>query len=118
MKVQLHPYEKAARVIRLMAWISLLGNVGILAAVAIPQIANDSPIPAEMYFLGLFLISVTAFLFFTARGIFQKKAWARVCGQIYGVLAIFGVPIGTIIGGYILWQLGKGWPEDTSSDVA
>ena len=63
----------------------------------------------------LFLVIAVIFvlpisLFFVARGLFLQRDWARWAASAYSLLALFGIPVGTLIGGYVLWQLSKGWP--------
>lgn len=112
MKQALHPYQKAARVIRLMGWMGLLMSVGIGAAVLLPVISQGQSLPSFMFALLAFLVFVPVSLFVVARGIFAKREWARIAGMVYAGLALFGVPIGTVIGAYVLWQLSKGWPNE------
>ena len=112
MKQPLQPYEKAARVIRLMGWLGLLFAVGIGAAVLLPALNTERSLPAEMYGVLTVLLAIPVSLFFVARGIFARRDWARWAGIAYGVLSLLGVPIGTVIGAYVLWQLSKGWPGE------
>jgi membrane protein YdbS with pleckstrin-like domain len=111
MKPKLHPYEKAGRVIRLMAWLSVLSFAAIGVAVVTPAIATGHPLPVEFIALGVVLLLIPLSLFVIARGVFKQRDWARWAGMGYAVLALFGIPIGTIVGFYVLWQLQKGWPE-------
>jgi hypothetical protein len=112
MKQALRPFEKAARVIRLMGWLSLLFSVGIGAAVVLPAVHGGAPLPAPMYGLLVLLAFVPVSLFFIARGVFARREWARMAGMAYAALSMLGVPIGTVIGAYVLWQLSKGWPSE------
>jgi len=93
-----------------MAWLGLLMSAGIVAAITLPLVNDQRSLPADYYFIFMLLLAVPISLFFVARGIFARREWARWAGMIYGFLTLFGIPIGTIIGGYVLWQLKKGWP--------
>src|ERR1041384_994572 len=39
----------------------------------------------------------------------EHKPWGRVAGIVLGVLLLSGIPIGTIIGAYLLWCLIGKW---------
>ncbi len=112
MKEAIHPHQRAARVIRLMAWLSVLCWVAIAAAVGLPALSTGRPLPTAMVAVGCVLLVIPVSLFVIARGIFSQRDWARWAGMAYGVLALFAIPVGTIVGGYVLWQLQKGWPGD------
>jgi hypothetical protein len=112
MKQALQPYEKAARVVRLMGWLGLLFSVGIASAVLLPVIHTGQALPSVMYGVLALLVLFPVSLFFVARGLFARREWARWVGVAYGVLSLIGVPIGTVIGAYVLWQLSKGWPSE------
>jgi hypothetical protein len=112
MKQALQPYEKAARVIRLMGWLGLLFTVGIASAVLLPVIHTGQTLSPVMYGALALLAFVPVSLFFVARGIFARQEWARWVGVTYGAVSLIGVPIGTVIGAYVLWQLSKGWPSE------
>jgi len=61
-----------------------------------------------------------ALLFYTARGIREQKNWARIVGIVIGALDILNVPIGTILGIFILIGLlgdeGSDWFAHIQSD--
>ena len=48
-------------------------------------------------------------MFFLGNAVKAHKNWARVIGIIYGILILFGFPLGTFIGAFILSYLIKGW---------
>ncbi len=52
------------------------------------------------------IIALFAFLYFKiAKGIEQKKDWAKVVGIIFAVLMLLSIPIGTILGILIIVNL-------------
>ncbi len=112
MKAKLHPHERAARVIRLMGWLGLLMGAGIVAAMAMPLLHDQTPIPLEFYAITATVVAIPTSLFFVAKGIFAQQEWARWAGIAYSILSLFGIPIGAFIGGYVLWQLKSGWPSE------
>lgn len=112
---QLKLYEKAGRVIRLFAWLSLVAVVGVVIAILIPIMAGGVQIESASIvgpFFVLLLVSLfTYFQFSLGAAIKEHKEWGRKVGIVYSVLQLFGFPIGTIVGGYILYCLIKGWEE-------
>ncbi|MEK6550692.1 MAG: hypothetical protein AAB329_07630 [Pseudomonadota bacterium] len=108
MGAQLLPYVKAGRLFQLLAWIQLLAFVLIAASIAIPHISEYRSVEPRAFFALIFLI-FPVFYFLLGRAIKQHKEWGRVAGIVLGILMLAGFPIGTILGAYILWCLGKGW---------
>jgi len=110
MKKELAPHERAARVIRLMGWLGLLFSVGITAAIGLPALESGTPVHPMLFVVIAVIFGLPISLFLVARGLFRQRDWARWTASAYSLLALFGIPIGTLIGGYVLWQLSKGWP--------
>lgn len=50
-------------------------------------------------------------LHFTSNGLLNHKKWARITTIILGILMLFGFPIGTIVGIFLIYGTTKGWPE-------
>jgi predicted exporter len=117
---KMKPYEKAGRVIRLFAWIQVVAIVGIGAAIAIPMMVSGRAASAPPPWAGLLIILVvivglTVFQLIMGTAVKEHKDWGRIVGIIYGILTLFGFPIGTLVGAYILWCLLKGWEEQPIS---
>lgn len=55
---------------------------------------------------------------FAARGARLGKPWGRTISRAVAVLLLFGVPIGTLIGIYILYQTGDGRWRDGEGPVS
>jgi hypothetical protein len=106
----LMPYEKAGRVLRLLAWIQVVAFVGIVAAIAIPMFAQHKTPPPTSLLVFLFIVFPLLYLT-VGKAIKEHKDWGRTVGIIMGILMLFGFPIGTLIGAYILWCLIKGWDQ-------
>ena len=110
-------YKRAGTVLRVMAWISIAALVVIVPAALIPAMAGK-PMQPKVLLLFLLLMMIPGlfiwFQFVLANAIQAHKEWGRVVGIIYGALDLLGFPIGTIIGGYILWCLIKGWDEEAA----
>ncbi|OGP52945.1 MAG: hypothetical protein A2Y65_05195 [Deltaproteobacteria bacterium RBG_13_52_11] len=112
---KLKPYEKAGRVTRLLAWISGISVLAIAAAILIPLVANPQqaetgPIVVVVIVLALIALFVY-FQLVLGAAIKQHKEWGRKVGIGYGVILLFGFPIGTIAGAYVLYCLIKGWDQ-------
>ena len=45
--------------------------------------------------------------FFAMRGVEAGKSWGRNLSRVLGVLLLFAVPIGTIVGAFVLMRTGK-----------
>lgn len=103
------PHRRAGRVIRLMAWLGVLATVGLGAAVLLPAQASGEAPPLEALSILAVVAVLTIALFFVAGAVLRHATWGRVAGIAYGVVALFGFPIGTIVGLYVLWQLVFGW---------
>lgn len=116
MSEPLKPYEKAGRLVRVLAWISLVALLGIGVALLVPMIQGNHnglvtlmPLVIFLAFLG----AMTWFQFFLGTALKEHKDWARIVGIVYGVLNLPAFPIGTIIGGFLLYWLIKGWDDPT-----
>lgn len=94
-----------------MAWIGALGAAAMIAALLIPTVADDKPLPVEMIFVCLGISALIATQFFIAYAILAHRGWGRVAGIILGLFYLPGIPLGTIVGLYVLWQLIGGWHE-------
>ena len=114
---ELKPYVKAGRMIRLFAWIILVAEVGIILALAIPVIAGRGQFTIKLILLILFSVGSAVFQLILGQAIKEHRQWGRTVGIIFGVLWLFGFPIGTLLGGYILWCLIKGWDEPVAEDL-
>ena len=108
-------YEKAGRVIRLLAWISGIFVLAIAAATLIPLFANRQQAEAGPIVVVVIVLALIAlFVFFQlalGAAIKRHEAWGRTVGIGYGVILLFGFPIGTIVGAYCLYCLIKGWDQ-------
>jgi membrane protein YdbS with pleckstrin-like domain len=115
MAKKLKLYEKAGRVIRLMAWISGVSVLAIAAATLIPLFAKQPQAGAGPIVVVVIVLALIAlFVYFQlalGSAIKRHEEWGRKVGIGYGVLLLFGFPIGTIVGAYCLYCLIKGWDQ-------
>ena len=104
------PYEKAGRIFRLFGWLQAIGFLGMLIGIIVPFLAGNKTIVDTMPLLPMFaLIIMPIFFFKLGTAVKEHKDWGRFAGIIISIIFLFGFPIGTIIGGYTLWCLTKGW---------
>jgi hypothetical protein len=109
------PYVQAGRLIRFLAWLQLVALIGIATAIIVPIVTSGKGMIAQVSLfeaLAIALVLGIAKLFFVlGTAVKEHKEWARKVGIGLGILLLFGFPIGTIVGAYILWALIKGWQE-------
>ncbi len=98
-------YIKAAKLIDFLAWFSLA--FGVLMTLFSLFIVSEFKIN-HIYAL-VFLIVFPVFMFYISAAIKEHKIWGRNSGIVLGILYLFGFPIGTVVGAYILWKLIWGW---------
>ena len=115
--MKLQPHEKAARVIRLMGWLGVLSAIAMGTAVVVPAVAAGHALPIEFAPIGAVILAIPVSLLFIAHGLFAERPWARVAAKAYSVVALFGAPIGTIAGFYVLWQLQKAKQSQPNASV-
>jgi len=90
----------AAAVLNLLFFCGALGAAGLLAT---------SPDPDAAGFAGLaVMVSCLSFLFIilyaaVGYGLLQVKSWARIAAIVLAILVLCNFPIGTIIGGIVLY---------------
>jgi len=120
---KLMPYERAGRSFVVLGWffltitiiITILVSLMIPAMLAVKQspdrvAAGEQPVDiVEPIVILLVLFGVSIFQMYLGKAIKAHKEWSRMVGIILAFLALFAFPIGTLIGGYILWWLIGGW---------
>lgn len=110
---ELQPNEKAARIIKFFAYLQIIAicSVGISRGIQILQKAAVFSLVNIITFI--VAISVASgfiyFMFILSKALNEKSDWSRKAGIVLGVLMLFGFPIGTIAGLFILYWLIKGW---------
>lgn len=102
----------AGLVIQATAWLSGIATLFVLAGVALTW-SQDGTAPSPALLVVMLLAAVlSGTVVFLGKAVTQRQAWARKAGYAYGLLTLLFVPIGTIVGGYVLWQLIYHWGED------
>lgn len=101
----------AGRVMRIAAWI---GGASIAAMALAIALGRDDPERSTGTLIGL-LIFVGALCYGLYRvgwAVSQGRTWGRVAGIVIGVVSLAGFPIGTALGGYLLFVLALKWSDN------
>jgi len=113
MAVKLKSYQKAGRLIRLLGWISLAMTLLVAFVKLIPAFNSGKPIFQIFLNIVLFVLLglLCVFELKVGTAVKEHKNWGRTIGIIMGVISLPTFPIGTIIGGFIIYYIIKGWDE-------
>jgi hypothetical protein len=104
-------HMKAYRAHRALAifYAIVLVVVFVAIAVFIPgDGSGEVPVVGLAMMVGLF-VALFCLHWFVGAGARDKKPWARLASIIIGILALFGFPVGTIIGIYLLVNAIPEW---------
>lgn len=102
---------KAGRLIRMFGWVNLIFTIGIGAAVGISAVAGSESIPDWDWIVFAPAILVSVVFLLVGAGVKNYKAWAKIVGAALAMVCLLYVPIGTLIGIFVLVYLAKGWKE-------
>ncbi|MDX1615104.1 MAG: hypothetical protein R3300_12400 [Candidatus Promineifilaceae bacterium] len=103
--------------VRILGWIHIISNaiflvIGGLVFLLLTSIGMFSGDSEAFGILSVVAIFVTAVMAIVALpgilagvGLLRRASWGRILALVVGVLGLFNVPIGTIIGVYTLWVL-------------
>jgi MFS family permease len=105
---KLMPYQRAGRVLRMLAIFYAVLIVGAALAIALPATPRTSDDIFVLVVLAL-AAGLTVLMFMAGSAVLRHEKWGRNVGIAYGVLSLTGVPIGTLLGAYLLWRLIWGW---------
>ena len=99
---------KRARIARNIRAICLLyvvfGSIAVLAGIGL--LVDDSPLQASPVFGWGLLVGGCAGII-SAMGVLRKRSWGILVCQIVSALYLLSFPVGTILGGYFLLNIGK-----------
>ncbi|MGQ8366191.1 hypothetical protein [Glaciecola sp. 1036] len=76
-------------------------SVGLITAVVTGQTINGQQLSSTND------IWLPVFLLFTSIGVYRKTWWGSWFGYLVSVPFFINVPVGTFLGGYMLWHLTK-----------
>jgi hypothetical protein len=100
--------HNAGRLLRILAYISAAGIVGLGLMTFVPGELST----AEPNILRAMLVGAAVLVYGVYRAgvaVTQGQSWGRFVGMAFGAASLFGFPIGTAVGIYLLWSLGLRW---------
>ena len=99
---------KVARAHRALSW--LYGLIAVLVMVSL--FASHERLDMVGVFVVLLIFGgLFSLPHFTGRGARAKKPWARTVSRLVAVLMLFGFPLGTLIGIYLLANAWNPWDD-------
>lgn len=98
---------KVFRVHRALAWLYAILSVLFIMTFFVGINSSDNNIPPVFYYVLGFLICVSIVHFVISRGAKNGRLWARNSSFIVALIMLFGFPVGTIIGVYLLFNSGN-----------
>lgn len=116
------PHEKAASIYTALGWLELV--IGAFLVLTVISRAMNGTAPMRPGRLVALVFPLMGWFFLKiGKGLQAREGWARTWGIVFGFLMLFGIPIGTIAGAYILINLNKGYgapetPARTTRPVA
>ncbi|MFL6656937.1 MAG: hypothetical protein ACJ8GW_02595 [Massilia sp.] len=102
------PHQKAARVMLIWGCVAVLYNLGLLMSMVDDQIGKNS-YAVSMLLFG-FVVALTGIV--SAKAVREHKDWGRIAGLLFGAGSLINLPFGTVLGGYVIWQLFRHWHND------
>lgn len=110
-------YMEAARLFRLMSLLALVGLL-LMGLTMAGDLARDEPLDGALLLFAGAMAAVPALLHFViVPGIVRHEERARMGGIAIATLVLLAIPIGTLVGGYLLWCLTSGWRDYHDADV-
>lgn len=102
---------KVARAHRAISWLYALVTLlfFIVFLISEKSATTSAFLLVFLFFGGLFVLH-----HFTAKGAFDKKPWAKYTSRGIAVLMLFGFPVGTLIGIYLLYN-SRGWATEQAN---
>ncbi|MCK7472053.1 MAG: hypothetical protein MZU95_15845 [Desulfomicrobium escambiense] len=117
----LKPHEKAAWLIRKIAWTQIVLNILlsflliVMVSIGMEESEEAAADAAELfgYFLGIIAVigGWAGFQLVVGMALAERKEWSRNAGIVLGMLYLPALVIGTVPGGLILYWLTAGWKE-------
>lgn len=95
----------------LVAALFLLGTIVLMiptGILGIVSVVEDPDAMIAMFIvggIGILTLGLCLLYLAVGYGLWTLKAWGRVAAMALAVVSLFGVPIGTVTGGLVLWYL-------------
>lgn len=98
---------KVARAHRALAWFYAVLGIMMVAALGVSDAGFNA---AGVLLVASIIGAAFALHYFVAKGAMEKKRWAKNTSRGVAVLMLFGFPVGTLIGIYLLVN-SSNWTE-------
>ncbi len=111
---RLQPHLKSLRVHRVLSWLYGLIALMLLALPFVARAGEEGLRPrvvAMAFVFPLFFFALAALHHVVSRGATERKRWARIGSIVLACLLLPGVPVGTLIGVYLLRNSSWDPPE-------
>lgn len=105
---------KVARAHRALSW--LYGIITALFLAAIIMSGHDAE-PSVIGFVLVVFGGLFALHYFTGKGASERKPWARNASRGIALFMLFGFPLGTLIGIYLLTNSWGGWESEADNST-
>jgi hypothetical protein len=103
-------YAAVGRVIQFLGVLGIIAIFGVALFTWVHVRFNLQASTPVIQFAPLLLLTIIPVLLISlGRAVRAHKSWARVVAMIFGAVNLILFPIGTLVGGYILWCLAKNW---------
>jgi hypothetical protein len=109
----MEPHLAAARVHRILAGIGATASGGLALLIVVLAIANGDASLLLSLFMPVIILVGPAIHFFVAREAEKGDGSGKTASTVLGVLMLFGFPIGTFVGVYLLHLCSQNWNVPT-----
>ena len=107
------------RILQFFKWSNLVGLVLVFVYFVLIPLVNElsaETVVVMVYIVPMIIVNITFtfLLHFTAKGLSLKERWARYTTIGIGFLLLFGFPLGTIFGIFLLYAMLIDWPKQVT----
>ncbi|MBT5935716.1 hypothetical protein [uncultured Sulfurimonas sp.] len=108
--------ELSINLIKFPMIVSIFGVIALLISFFTNPIGLDNMEAINSYekrYSLIFILSLKSIFFYVlSKELKKKKSWARIVTVIAGVLLLIAIPIGTIVGLILIYNMTKGWSKE------
>ena len=106
------PLLKHEASLRSVAWLYWLGmllfgslGIGLVVQMAGTDLPPDAELGTAFWVMGVIYLGLAIAFAATGWGFRTLAPWVRIPGGLFSALGLLGIPIGTLINGYVLWLM-------------